>query len=210
MQMNPDIRTRNLVQFQALNYMRQSVHKQSGIQLGKLYFVIMFWHAFQELVFVWNTNISATSNLLLFWSWWDNVPVIIYHIMTINDLRHVFRMCFTAKIYKPGCDKSLALPDWTKQLKVRHFSSDAEVIATAETWLDRQISEFFFWVACKSLVVLACFLPGRAKDLWAPRYFHFQHGFMLRNYSPGVLHKDTFHSLDSGTSLHQRWVCCVT
>jgi hypothetical protein len=28
-------------------------------------------------------------------------------------------------------------------LKVRHFSSDAEVIAAAETWLDRQPSEFF-------------------------------------------------------------------
>jgi len=30
-----------------------------------------------------------------------------------------------------------------KQLKVRHFSSDAEVIAVAETWLDGQHSEFF-------------------------------------------------------------------
>jgi len=35
------------------------------------------------------------------------------------------------------------------KLKVRHFSSDAEVIATAETWLDGQPSEFFFyeWLA---------------------------------------------------------------
>ena len=35
---------------------------------------------------------------------------------------------------------------WTekKQLKVRHFSSDAEVIAAAETWLDGQTSDFFF------------------------------------------------------------------
>jgi len=34
---------------------------------------------------------------------------------------------------------------WTekKQLKVRHFSSDAEVIAAAETWLDGQLPEFF-------------------------------------------------------------------
>jgi len=40
--------------------------------------------------------------------------------------------------------------DWKKkQLKGRHFSSDAEVIATAETWLDWQHSDFF-WVACKS------------------------------------------------------------
>jgi hypothetical protein len=30
-----------------------------------------------------------------------------------------------------------------KQLKVRHFSSEAEVIAAAETWLDGQTSEFF-------------------------------------------------------------------
>jgi len=29
-----------------------------------------------------------------------------------------------------------------KQLKVRHFSSDAEVVAAVETWLDRQPSEF--------------------------------------------------------------------
>ena len=40
--------------------------------------------------------------------------------------------------------------DWKKQLKVRHFSSDPEVIAAAETWLDGQHCEFFFWVACKS------------------------------------------------------------
>jgi len=39
--------------------------------------------------------------------------------------------------------------DWTKQLKLRHFSSDSEVIAAAETWLDGQRSEFF-WVACKN------------------------------------------------------------
>jgi len=29
-------------------------------------------------------------------------------------------------------------------LKGRYFSSDAVVIAAAETWLDRQYSEFFF------------------------------------------------------------------
>jgi len=30
-----------------------------------------------------------------------------------------------------------------KQLKGRHFSSDAEVIPAAETWLDEQLPEFF-------------------------------------------------------------------
>ena len=56
-------------------------------------------------------------------------------------------------------------------MKDRDFSSDAEVIAAAETWLDGQTSEFFS-VACKSmsLVTVAYFIPGRAKDLSAPRY----------------------------------------
>jgi len=36
------------------------------------------------------------------------------------------------------------LPGLKKQLSGRHFSSDAEVIAAAETWLDGQLSEFFF------------------------------------------------------------------
>ena len=35
-------------------------------------------------------------------------------------------------------------PGLKKQLKGRHFSSDSEVIAAAETWLDGQTSEFFF------------------------------------------------------------------
>ena len=42
-----------------------------------------------------------------------------------------------------GADKSLAWPGWKKQLKGRHFSFDAEVIAAAETWLDGQPSELF-------------------------------------------------------------------
>ena len=33
--------------------------------------------------------------------------------------------------------------DWKKQLKGRHFSSDAEIIAAAETWLDGQPSKCF-------------------------------------------------------------------
>ena len=40
------------------------------------------------------------------------------------------------------------LPLTEKQFKGRHFSSDVEVIAAAETWLDGQISEFFSeWLA---------------------------------------------------------------
>jgi len=40
-----------------------------------------------------------------------------------------------------GADKSLARPDWKKTIGSR-FSSDAEVIVAAETWLDGQT----FWV----------------------------------------------------------------
>ena len=45
-------------------------------------------------------------------------------------------------MYRDG-DKSLARPDWKKQLKFRNFSSNAEVIAAAETWLDGQPYELF-------------------------------------------------------------------
>jgi len=38
-------------------------------------------------------------------------------------------------------------PGLKKQLKGHHFSSDAEVIAAAEAWLDEQTSEFFEWLA---------------------------------------------------------------
>jgi hypothetical protein len=41
--------------------------------------------------------------------------------------------------------------DWKKQLKGRHFSSDAEVIAAAETCLDGQPSEFFFFSGLQKL-----------------------------------------------------------
>jgi len=49
----------------------------------------------------------------------------------------------------PPYSLDLALSDYhlfpglKKQLKGRNFSSDAEVIAAAETWLDKQPSEFF-------------------------------------------------------------------
>jgi len=43
-----------------------------------------------------------------------------------------------------GADKSLARPGLKKKrFKVRHFSSDAEVIAATETWLDGQPSQLF-------------------------------------------------------------------
>ena len=71
-------------------------------------------------------------------------------------------------------DEVLSLTKLKKQLKGHHFSSDAEVTAAAETWLDRQTSEFFFFLLSGlqnwSLVAVACFLPGGAKDLSASRH----------------------------------------
>ena len=69
--------------------------------------------------------------------------------------------------------------DWKKQLKSRHFLSEAEVIAAAENWfsgfqkLEQRAKkcielrgEYVEQIA--SLVSVAHFLPGRAKDLSAP------------------------------------------
>jgi histone-lysine N-methyltransferase SETMAR len=39
------------------------------------------------------------------------------------------------------------LPGLKKQLNGRHFSSDIEVIAAAETWLGGQHSDIFEWLA---------------------------------------------------------------
>ena len=46
--------------------------------------------------------------------------------------------------YRSAC-KSLARPDWKTNWKVAIFRPDAEVIAAAETWLDGQPSDFFFF-----------------------------------------------------------------
>ena len=70
-----------------------------------------------------------------------------------------------------GTDKFYSQTGLKKQLKGRHFSSDAEVIAASEIWLDGQSSKFFL-VVCqsKSLGTVASFFPGLDKDLSASRY----------------------------------------
>jgi len=53
--------------------------------------------------------------------------------------------CLDHPLYSPDLAPSdyHLFPGLKKQLKGRHFSSDAEAIAAAETWLDGQPSEFF-------------------------------------------------------------------
>jgi hypothetical protein len=74
-------------------------------------------------------------------------------------------------LYYRGGDKFLARSDCKKQLKGRHFSSEAGVTAVAETWLGGQHSELFLsGLQNLSLVAGACFLPGPPKGLSAPPY----------------------------------------
>ena len=79
----------------------------------------------------------------------DNAPA---HraLATQKKLAYMGFQCLDHPPYSPD----LAPADYhlfsglKKQLKVRHFSFDAEVINTAETWLDGQQSEFLFeWLA---------------------------------------------------------------
>jgi len=65
-------------------------------------------------------------------------------LATEKKLAYLGFQCLGHPLYSPG----LALSDYhlfpglKKQMKVCHFSSDAEVIAASETWLDGQPSEF--------------------------------------------------------------------
>ena len=93
-------------------------------------------------------------------------------LATQKKLTYLGFHCLDHPPYSPDLAPSdyHPFPGLKKQLKGRHFSSDAEVIAAAETWLDGQLSDFFFeWLAKVSLVAVASFLPGGAKDLSAPR-----------------------------------------
>jgi len=79
----------------------------------------------------------------------DNAPA--HRALAIQKkLAYLDFQCLDHPPYSPDLAPSdyLLFPGLKKQLKVRHFSSDAEVIAAAETWLDGQFS-IFFLVACK-------------------------------------------------------------
>ena len=80
-------------------------------------------------------------------------------------------MTFWQHLLYRGADKSLARPDWKEgQLKGRHFSSDAEFVAAAETLSDGRPSELFL-SGLQKLEFGRCslFPSDRAKDLSAPR-----------------------------------------
>jgi len=71
-----------------------------------------------------------------------------------------------------GADKSLAWPDWKNNWKVTIFRpTRRSLLPRRPGWTENLLN--CFWVACKSssLVAVAFFLPGRAKDLSALRVF---------------------------------------
>ena len=80
-------------------------------------------------------------------------------------------------------DKSLARLDWKKKTIERSpfFCPTRSLLPRRSGWTDNLLIFFFFWVAWKvqSLVAVACFLPGRAKDLSAPRYSHWSNAPLL-------------------------------
>jgi len=67
-------------------------------------------------------------------------------LATQKKLAYLGFQCLDHPPYSPDLAPSdyHLFPRLKKQLKGRHFSSDAEVITVAETWLDGQPSEFFF------------------------------------------------------------------
>ena len=79
----------------------------------------------------------------------DNAPA---HraLATQKKLAYLDFQCLDHPPYSPDLAPSdyHLFPGLKKQFKGRHFSSDAEVIAAAKTWLDGQLSDFFFeWLA---------------------------------------------------------------
>jgi len=66
-------------------------------------------------------------------------------LATQKKLPYLGFQCFDHTPYSPDVAPSdyHLFPGLKKQLKCRHFSSNAEVIAAAETRLDGQLSEFF-------------------------------------------------------------------
>jgi histone-lysine N-methyltransferase SETMAR len=74
----------------------------------------------------------------------DNAPPH-WALATQKKLAYLGFHCFDHPPYSPGLAQSnyYRFAGLKKQLKGLHFSSDMEVIAAVETWLDRQLSGFF-------------------------------------------------------------------
>jgi len=96
----------------------------------------------------------------------DNVPAH-WAIATQKKLAYLGFQCLDRPPYSPDLAPSDYHPflGLKKQLKGRHFSSDAELEQRAKKCTELR-GEYVEKIP--SLVAVACFLPGRAKDLSAP------------------------------------------
>ena len=74
----------------------------------------------------------------------DNAPAH-QELATQKKLAYLGFQCLDHTPYSPDLAPSdyHLFPALKKQLKGRHFSSDAEIVAAAENWLDGKSSEFF-------------------------------------------------------------------
>jgi len=98
----------------------------------------------------------------------DNAPA--HRALAIQKkLAYLGFQCLDHPPYSPYLARSdyHLFPGLKKQLKGRNFSSDAEVIAAAETWLDGQPSKIFFLSVlqkleqrAKKFIDLVSFLVG--------------------------------------------------
>jgi len=84
-------------------------------------------------------------------------------------------------LVEKGADKSLARPDWNKTIEGSFFvrrgghCCRGDLVGRTTFWI------VFEWLSTvKSLVTVACFIPGRAKDLAAPRYITEERKKLLR------------------------------
>jgi histone-lysine N-methyltransferase SETMAR len=77
-------------------------------------------------------------------------------LATQKKLAYMGFQCLDDPPYSPNLTPSdyHLFPGLKKKLKGRHFSSDAEVIAAAETWLDGQPSGFFLVAKAKNCIEL--------------------------------------------------------
>ena len=66
-------------------------------------------------------------------------------LVTQKKLAYLYFECLGHPPYSPDLVPSdyHLFPGLIKQLNCRNFSSDAQVTASAEIWLDRQLSDFF-------------------------------------------------------------------
>ena len=73
------------------------------------------------------------------------MPWLTWHLQPRRNCLPGLPVSWSPTLFSGSGPVGLPPVPWTekKQLKLRHFSSDADVIAAAETWLDGQPSEFF-------------------------------------------------------------------